>query len=109
MGEEVLKKKLESSNIVGTYFGAGFKIKGLGYFGRYIKPSVFLLPINIIEDFSKPLSLNFRLFGNIVADERSHQSQKSDFPDGNYRSSLPVTNLTSICHNPVSNTASDTV
>jgi len=52
-----------------TYFGAGFKIKGIGYFGRYIKPSVFLLPINIIEDFTKPLSLNFRLFGNIVADE----------------------------------------
>lgn len=52
-----------------TYFAAGFKIKGLGYFGRYIKPSVFLLPINIIEDFTKPLSLNFRLFGNIVADE----------------------------------------
>jgi F-type H+-transporting ATPase subunit a len=52
-----------------TYFFAGFKIKGLGYFARYIKPSVFLLPINIIEDFTKPLSLNFRLFGNIVADE----------------------------------------
>ena len=45
------------------------KIKGLSYFQRYIKPSVFLLPINIIEDFTKPLSLNFRLFGNIVADE----------------------------------------
>ena len=52
-----------------TYFFAGFKIKGLSYFKRYIKPSVFLLPINIIEDFTKPLSLNFRLFGNIVADE----------------------------------------
>jgi F-type H+-transporting ATPase subunit a len=52
-----------------TYFGAGFKAKGLNYFSRYIKPSVFLLPINIIEDFTKPLSLNFRLFGNIVADE----------------------------------------
>lgn len=52
-----------------TYFLAGFQIKGLSYFKRYIKPSVFLLPINIIEDFTKPLSLNFRLFGNIVADE----------------------------------------
>lgn len=52
-----------------TYFFAGFKYKGLSYFQRYIKPSVFLLPINIIEDFTKPLSLNFRLFGNIVADE----------------------------------------
>jgi F-type H+-transporting ATPase subunit a len=52
-----------------AYFGAGFKIKGIGYFARYIKPTPLLLPINIIEDFTKPLSLNFRLFGNIVADE----------------------------------------
>lgn len=52
-----------------TYFSAGFKIKGIGYFARYIKPELFLLPINIAEDFTKPLSLNFRLFGNVVADE----------------------------------------
>lgn len=52
-----------------TYFSAGFKIKGIGYFKRYIKPELFLLPINIAEDFTKPLSLNFRLFGNVVADE----------------------------------------
>ena len=52
-----------------SYFYAGFKIKGLGYFKRYIKPALFLLPINIVEDFTKPLSLNFRLFGNVVADE----------------------------------------
>merc|ERR1711907_216032 len=29
----------------------------------------FLLPINVLEDFTKPLSLCFRLFGNILADE----------------------------------------
>jgi F-type H+-transporting ATPase subunit a len=52
-----------------TYFSAGLKIKGIGYFTRYIKPELFLLPINIAEDFTKPLSLNFRLFGNVVADE----------------------------------------
>lgn len=52
-----------------AYFFAGFKIKGIGYFGRYIKPAPFFLPINIVEDFTKPLSLNFRLFGNVVADE----------------------------------------
>jgi len=52
-----------------TYFGSGFYFKGLGYFGRYVRPTPLLLPINIIEDFTKPLSLNFRLFGNIVADE----------------------------------------
>jgi hypothetical protein len=43
--------------------------QGIGYFARYIKPAPFFLPINIVEDFTKPLSLNFRLFGNVVADE----------------------------------------
>lgn len=52
-----------------SYFYAGFKEKGLGFFARYISPSPLFLPINILEDFSKPLSLSFRLFGNVVADE----------------------------------------
>ena len=52
-----------------SYFYAGIKKKGLGYFGRYIQPAAFLLPINVLEDFTKPLSLSFRLFGNILADE----------------------------------------
>jgi len=43
--------------------------KGLGYFARYVKPTPILLPINILEDFTKPLSLSFRLFGNVLADE----------------------------------------
>nr|AOP19071.1 ATP synthase CF0 subunit IV [Halimeda discoidea] len=52
-----------------AYFFAGFKKLGLNYFKRYISPVAFLLPINILEDFTKPLSLSFRLFGNILADE----------------------------------------
>nr|YP_009367766.1 CF0 subunit IV of ATP synthase [Neodangemannia microcystis]ARK14733.1 CF0 subunit IV of ATP synthase [Neodangemannia microcystis] len=52
-----------------SYFYAGFNKKGLGYFKRYISPTPFLLPINVLEDFTKPLSLSFRLFGNILADE----------------------------------------
>jgi F-type H+-transporting ATPase subunit a len=52
-----------------SYFYAGLKKKGLGYFKRYISPAAFLLPINVLEDFTKPLSLSFRLFGNILADE----------------------------------------
>jgi F-type H+-transporting ATPase subunit a len=52
-----------------AYFYAGFSKKGLGYFKRYIQPAAFLLPINVLEDFTKPLSLSFRLFGNILADE----------------------------------------
>jgi F-type H+-transporting ATPase subunit a len=52
-----------------SYFYAGFSTRGLGYFSRYIQPTPVLLPINILEDFTKPLSLSFRLFGNILADE----------------------------------------
>ena len=52
-----------------SYFYAGFKEKGLGFFARYISPTPIFLPINILEDFTKPLSLSFRLFGNVLADE----------------------------------------
>ncbi|MFM7362907.1 MAG: F0F1 ATP synthase subunit A [Cuspidothrix sp.] len=52
-----------------AYFYAGFSKKGLGYFKKYIEPTPVLLPIAILEDFTKPLSLSFRLFGNILADE----------------------------------------
>lgn len=51
------------------YFYAGLSTKGFGYFKRYIEPTPLLLPINILEDFTKPLSLSFRLFGNVLADE----------------------------------------
>lgn len=52
-----------------AYFYAGLRKKGLNYFKRYVQPAAFLLPINVLEDFTKPLSLSFRLFGNILADE----------------------------------------
>ena len=52
-----------------AYFYAGLSKKGFGYFKRYIQPIPILLPINILEDFTKPLSLSFRLFGNVLADE----------------------------------------
>lgn len=52
-----------------AYFYAGFSRKGLGYFAKYVQPTPILLPIAILEDFTKPLSLSFRLFGNILADE----------------------------------------
>nr|YP_009254434.1 ATP synthase CF0 A subunit [Verdigellas peltata]CZF96687.1 ATP synthase CF0 A subunit [Verdigellas peltata] len=52
-----------------AYFYAGLRKKGLSYFKKYVEPTPILLPINILEDFTKPLSLSFRLFGNILADE----------------------------------------
>jgi len=52
-----------------AYFYAGLRKKGFGYFQKYVEPTPILMPINILEDFTKPLSLSFRLFGNILADE----------------------------------------
>jgi len=49
------------------YFG--IKYKGLSYFKHYLQPYVFFLPITIIEDFSKPVTLTFRLYGNIYGGE----------------------------------------
>lgn len=52
-----------------AYFYGGLSKSGLGYFAHYVQPVPFMLPFKIIEDFTKPLSLSFRLFGNILADE----------------------------------------
>ncbi|CAN6445165.1 unnamed protein product [Victoria cruziana] len=52
-----------------AYFYAGLTKKGLGYFGKYIQPTPIVLPINVLEDFTKPLPLSFRFFENISADE----------------------------------------
>ena len=47
-----------------------FKNRGFfGYFKHYLEPVPYLAPINIIEEFSKPITLSFRLFGNILAGE----------------------------------------
>ncbi|MCL4521140.1 MAG: F0F1 ATP synthase subunit A [Firmicutes bacterium] len=44
----------------------GLKAHGVSYFKHFGKPFLPLLPINIIEELSKPLTLAFRLFGNIL-------------------------------------------
>lgn len=38
----------------------------LGYLKSFIKPNPIFLPINLIGEISKPLSLAFRLFGNML-------------------------------------------
>lgn len=43
----------------------GFK----GYMSNYIRPVGFLLPINLIEEFTNFLTLSLRLYGNIFAGE----------------------------------------
>ncbi len=46
----------------------GIKSKGVVNFGKgFLQPMPFLLPLNIIGELANPISLGFRLFGNIVA------------------------------------------
>jgi F-type H+-transporting ATPase subunit a len=46
----------------------GIQRRGLaGYLRLYIKPSVFMLPFNILGELSRTLALAVRLFGNIMS------------------------------------------
>lgn len=50
--------------------GFGIKNKGfLSHFKHFVEPNILFLPINIIEELAKPVTLSFRLFGNILAGE----------------------------------------
>lgn len=45
----------------------GMKSKGVGsYLKGFTEPMPFLLPLNIMGELATPISLSFRLFGNIV-------------------------------------------
>ncbi|MDA8393316.1 MAG: F0F1 ATP synthase subunit A [Actinomycetota bacterium] len=51
-----------------VYTSAAFKHKGIsGYFRRYLQPSWWLLPINVVEELVKPFTLSLRLFGNLFS------------------------------------------
>lgn len=45
----------------------GLKKQGFGYLKGMAEPYVLLLPINLIGEIANPISLSFRLFGNIVS------------------------------------------
>lgn len=45
-----------------------FKKRGFGgYFKHYTKPLAVMTPINVIEEITRPITLTFRLFGNVFA------------------------------------------
>jgi len=45
-----------------------FRARGFrGYFRHYRQPYAALAPINVIEEITKPITLTFRLFGNIFS------------------------------------------
>lgn len=45
-----------------------FKTSGfLGYFKNFTEPMAFLTPLNILGELANPISLSFRLFGNVLS------------------------------------------
>ncbi len=49
--------------------GYGLKEHGFNYFKHFTKPVIFIMPLLLIEEFVRPLSLSLRLFGNIFGEE----------------------------------------
>lgn len=45
----------------------GIKKQGLAYFKHFTQPTPLMLPLNILEELVKPITLALRLFGNIFA------------------------------------------
>lgn len=61
----------------------GLRVKGLGYFRRFIEPRALaplMIPLGIIEEFSRPFSLSLRLVANVFAGETLIQSLLAVFP-----------------------------
>ena len=52
-----------------TTYIIGVIQQGPKYFKHLISPFALMLPLNIIEELSKPVTMALRLFGNILAGE----------------------------------------
>ena len=48
---------------------SGFQEHGLHYLKHFISPNPAMLPINLLEEITHPLSLTVRLFGNVFGEE----------------------------------------
>ncbi|MBS4913402.1 MAG: F0F1 ATP synthase subunit A [Veillonella sp.] len=47
----------------------GLKMKGIGYLKHFFQPFAVFVIFHLMEEVSKPVTLSFRLFGNIIAGE----------------------------------------
>lgn len=47
----------------------GIRYKGLAFFKHFVQPVPLFLPLTIVEELSKPITLAFRIYGNIYAGE----------------------------------------
>ena len=76
MGEEAVKKMPNMVPYIGSLFiffvcsnliyYSGVKAKGIAYFKGLAEPVVIMLPMNIVSEIARPISLSFRPFGNIL-------------------------------------------
>lgn len=55
--------------VIAIQYIVGISRKGLGFFGHFFQPFAVFLPLNIIEEIAKPITMALRLFGNILAGE----------------------------------------
>ncbi len=61
----------------------GFRKKGfLGYLKSFLKPVAALLPLTLLEQFVRPLSMTLRLYGNMYGEERILDSLYEILPIG---------------------------
>jgi F-type H+-transporting ATPase subunit a len=55
---------------LGTFIliqAVGIKYRGIGYIKSFFEPYAIMFPINIIGELARPISLSFRLFGNVLS------------------------------------------
>lgn len=55
---------------------------GLRYYKHFLKPVAFIFPLMIIEELVRPVSLTFRLYGNISGEEAVVAAFNDIFPVG---------------------------
>jgi F-type H+-transporting ATPase subunit a len=48
-------------------WATGIRVKGKSYFKHFVQPYPAMLPLNIMEELTKPVTLALRLFGNILS------------------------------------------
>lgn len=53
---------------IGVYV-VGVATNGIGHFKHFISPSAAFLPLHLLDEVTKPLTMALRLFGNILAGE----------------------------------------
>ena len=58
-----------SLTVAGVMYIVGVIQHGLGHFKHYVSPSPAFLPLHLLDDITKPLTMALRLFGNILAGE----------------------------------------